>query len=54
MKAFGKARVPGCQCTSSFTCRKCLDAMKPYYFTSNDGKTKTDLPSRPVNTDKEV
>lgn len=25
-KRFGKKRVPGCECTESFTCRKCLDA----------------------------
>lgn len=28
-KRFGKARVPGCECTQSFTCRPCLDTAGP-------------------------
>jgi hypothetical protein len=29
MKRFGKARVPGCECTYNFTCRACLADAAP-------------------------
>lgn len=32
-KRFGKSRVPGCECTTRFTCRPCLCAVKPPIFT---------------------
>jgi hypothetical protein len=32
-KRFGKARVPGCQCDTSFTCGPCLKAPPSYFFT---------------------
>lgn len=32
-KRFGKARVPGCECTPRFTCGRCLRAAPPYFFT---------------------
>lgn len=30
---FGKARVPGCECTTSFTCRPCLSAAPSWHWT---------------------
>lgn len=35
-KRFGKARVPGCECTERFTCSPCLRAAPPYFFTPSE------------------
>ena len=33
---FGKGRVVGCECTTSFTCGPCLRAAAPWHFTPGE------------------